>query len=126
MFQESAIAARTKNPSCVITHGDSGGNVIVLSRDDIYLIDWDEVLLSPAERDTWVLEDISNFLEGYKKVFPDYRPDTEIKSFYILKYYFQSMAQYFAEIIAPEKQHSYRLENLRLLKENLIEGWIKP
>lgn len=37
-----------------ITHGDAGGNFFV-GKDKNYLIDWDDVLLAPIERDAWVM-----------------------------------------------------------------------
>lgn len=37
-----------------LTHGDAGGNFYV-SGDRHFLIDWDDVLLAPPERDAWVM-----------------------------------------------------------------------
>lgn len=37
-----------------ITHGDAGGNFLVNGRQ-FYIIDWDEVMYSPLERDAWVM-----------------------------------------------------------------------
>ncbi len=37
-----------------ITHGDAGGNFMV-NGDSHFLIDWDDVLLTPPERDAWVM-----------------------------------------------------------------------
>lgn len=37
-----------------ITHGDAGGNFFV-SADKYYLVDWDDALLAPPERDAWVM-----------------------------------------------------------------------
>ena len=36
----------------VITHGDAGGNVLVCG-DDYRIVDWDDPLLAPPERDAW-------------------------------------------------------------------------
>jgi hypothetical protein len=38
----------------VITHGDAGGNFIV-SGDKYYIVDWDEPIFAPPERDAWVM-----------------------------------------------------------------------
>lgn len=35
-----------------ITHGDAGGNVLV-QNSNYYIVDWDEVMCSPPERDIW-------------------------------------------------------------------------
>lgn len=37
-----------------ITHGDAGGNLLV-GNDNYYIIDWDEVMYAPLERDAWVM-----------------------------------------------------------------------
>lgn len=37
-----------------ITHGDAGGNFFV-GNDKNYIIDWDEVMYAPLERDAWVM-----------------------------------------------------------------------
>lgn len=105
----------------VITHGDAGGNTLVKSADDIYLIDWDGLLWAPAERDIWV--PTHNFMEGYRKQRPDFTVNTISRDYYTVIYYFRSMAQYFAEIIS-NKNNSHREQNLKELKENLLEGWM--
>jgi fructosamine-3-kinase len=107
----------------VITHGDAGGNTLVKAQHDIYIIDWDGILLSPAERDTWV--PTHDFLEGYRRVNDDFVPNPTATAFYTLMYYFRSMAQYFGEIIS-EKPEAYRRDNLRQLEYELYEGWMVP
>jgi hypothetical protein len=36
-----------------ITHGDAGGNIIVGGNGTFYLVDWDNPVLAPPERDAW-------------------------------------------------------------------------
>lgn len=38
----------------VITHGDAGGNLIV-NGDKYFIVDWDNPILAPPERDAWVM-----------------------------------------------------------------------
>jgi len=40
--------------SFFVTHGDAGGNLIQ-NGDKSYLVDWDEAMLAPSERDAWVM-----------------------------------------------------------------------
>lgn len=42
------------NQKLYITHGDAGGNFMQSSQDN-YIIDWDEVMYAPIERDAWVM-----------------------------------------------------------------------
>lgn len=106
----------------VITHGDAGGNTLVKSPNDLYIIDWDSILLAPAERDTWIPS--SKFFVGYNKVVPTFTPNKVSTDFYTFMYYFRSMAQYFDEIIS-EKTDEHRLENLHAIEHDFLEGWIK-
>ena len=50
------FAARCQSDTAgfVITHGDAGGNFIV-SGDRHYIVDWDNPVLAPPERDAWVM-----------------------------------------------------------------------
>jgi thiamine kinase-like enzyme len=47
-----AKRCRTDFDHFYITHGDAGGNIIV-SEDKFYIVDWDETMLAPPERDAW-------------------------------------------------------------------------
>ncbi len=53
-----------KKEACklVITHGDAPGNVLVKAVDDLYIIDWDEVMLTAAERDFWMMDHVPEFM----------------------------------------------------------------
>ena len=83
----------------VITHGDAPGNVLVRSSEDIYLIDWDNVLLAPPERDMWIMDHFPEFLDGYQSARHHYAASANMRSFFIYKYYFSAMIYYFAEIL---------------------------
>ena len=41
-------------PDFYLTHGDAGGNLLV-SNDRFFIVDWDEVMYAPLERDAWVM-----------------------------------------------------------------------
>jgi len=45
---------RVDNTGFVITHGDAGGNFMV-SGDKYFIVDWDNPILAPPERDAWVM-----------------------------------------------------------------------
>ncbi len=49
----SVICDKNK-PNFYITHGDAGGNFFVGNNKN-YIIDWDEVMYAPIERDAWVM-----------------------------------------------------------------------
>jgi hypothetical protein len=107
----------------VITHGDAPGNILVNAPDDIYIIDWDDIVLAPAERDLWIMDHLEGFVDGYKSARPGYVANGNIRGFFIYKYYFSSMMHYFFEIFKNEAA-AYRIKHVRDLDENLITGWM--
>lgn len=53
-LQYFAGLCREDTSGFYITHGDAGGNFLV-SGDRYFLVDWDDALLAPPERDAWVV-----------------------------------------------------------------------
>lgn len=49
-----AVRARDAGQKLFLTHGDAGGNFYV-GNDRNYILDWDEVMYAPLERDAWVM-----------------------------------------------------------------------
>jgi hypothetical protein len=109
----------------VITHGDAPGNVLVKSFEDIYLIDWDEILLAPPERDLWIMDHSQAFLDGYRSGRPDHVASASMRGYYIYKYFFRSMTFYFSEIFG-DFEREYRLSHVRQLDDDLLAGWMLP
>ena len=107
----------------VLTHGDAGGNVLVKSPTDIYIVDWDEILLAPKERDLWVLKHEPGFLEGYRSVLPGAEVNEQARRFCILNQYFYYLLHYFGEQFGerPEEHKWAMLEELA----GFFDGWTK-
>lgn len=110
----------------VITHGDMPTNVLVKSPDDIYIIDWDELRLAPAERDLWMVDERPEFMAGYKSIRPDFIVSRNRRSFCILQYYFERMIYYFSEILNESTDPGSRIERIKKLAEGRMAGWILP
>ena len=49
-----ASLCQTDKSNFYITHGDAGGNFLA-GKDRNYIVDWDEVMYAPLERDAWVM-----------------------------------------------------------------------
>ncbi|MDR2505791.1 MAG: aminoglycoside phosphotransferase family protein [Oscillospiraceae bacterium] len=49
-----------------ITHGDAGGNVII-SSDRFYLVDWDDPVIAPPERDAWFCMHWAWAMDGFNE-----------------------------------------------------------
>ena len=121
------LGSLAKSEPCdfVITHGDAPGNVLVKSADDLYIIDWDGILLAPPERDLWMVDHDPRFLEGYRSIQPDLTVSTTRRSFFICKSFFVYIVHILSEVLGHADE-TYRMSQIRNLKENVLEGWMAP
>ncbi len=126
IFLELCQACQKITFTPLITHGDISTNVLVKSPDNIYIIDWDELRLAPAERDIWMLDDRPGFMEGYKSIRPDFVVNKDMRGFCILKYYFERMMHYFSEILNESADSEDRMECINKLGQGRMAGWILP
>jgi spectinomycin phosphotransferase len=118
-----------KKIELVITHGDAPGNIIHNDKGELFLIDWDDLLLAPRERDTWF--NISNknqatkFMRHYSKIFPKYKPDKELIDFYILRRFFSDFEEPVSKILSTDTSEKEKEINFNLLVEDCL-GWLRP
>jgi len=77
-FLRIAEKCRKQKWHMVITHGDAPGNILVKSPKDFYIIDWDDILLAPAERDLWFLAEKEKFMDGYKSISPKFQMNKDV------------------------------------------------
>jgi Ser/Thr protein kinase RdoA (MazF antagonist) len=80
-----------------ITHGDAGGNFFV-SKNKNYIVDWDEVMYAPLERDAWVMgcRDWARklFNETLKENNIKYKLRSERLAFYCYHMYFLYLGEF--------------------------------
>lgn len=126
LFQRLCKLCKEEADTRVLTHGDAATNVLVKSSDDIYIIDWDEMRLAPAERDLWMSDERPGFMEGYKSIRPDFSVNKNMRSFCILQYYFESMLYKFAEILKETADSDSRLKWVQKLAQGRMAGWRLP
>jgi spectinomycin phosphotransferase len=123
-FKATCAACREADLDFVITHGDAAGNVRVATEGTIFVVDWDEILLAPPERDTWFLVQEPAFLAGYRRLIPDYAPKPLAYRFYVYNRYFEDLLGYVLEILGDESDE-HRAWNLAEL-HNTCVGWLRP
>ena len=99
-----ALAARP-NLAMVITHNDAAGNVMIRTDGRLCLVDWDELLLAPPERDTWrhLVDPVraAAFLTCYRRTVPDHEPDVDAVRHYLLTWYFEEIEGLISPIVEP-------------------------
>lgn len=108
----------------VITHGDAGGNVMVATDGDLSIIDWDEILLAPPERDVWFFEQVEDFMRGYRVHNPTYQINLVYRDFCTLNQYFWYIFYYFEIFLANKDEQ----ETLKMVEgfDGYFDDWIKP
>lgn len=126
IFLDVCNLCKNDTPNLVLTHGDVYTNILVKSPYDIYIIDWDELRLAPAERDLWMHDEVTELLEGYKIVIPNFVINKNMRSFCILQYYFERMNYYFSDILNESLDDEFRLLRIKKLGQNRMAGWILP
>jgi spectinomycin phosphotransferase len=105
----------------VITHGDAPGNVLVNTGGEISIIDWDNLLLAPIERDLW----FHRFDHTLKSVYPNYQVNELVYTYYVLKRYFEDFAEYLAEIYKPDATVEHVEKTIEDIKHDIFE-WLQP
>jgi len=124
LFKKLQAQYHPAQETMVITHGDAGGNVMMTSPDKIAIIDWDEILLAPPERDVWFFENIEPFMQGYRVHNPGFQINAANRDFCILNQYFWYMFYYF-EIFLANKDEKETLDMIEGF-DGYFEDWIKP
>jgi len=111
----------------ILTHGDAPGNILVNSPTDFYIVDWDDILFAPSERDLWFLLDKQDFIRGYQSVRHDYEVNELSARYYLFSRYFNDLIEYWAEIFG-EFSDSHKKSNFEQMKKELFEdeGWLYP
>ncbi|HGP3646857.1 TPA: aminoglycoside O-phosphotransferase APH(9)-Ia [Legionella pneumophila] len=108
----------------VLCHSDvHAGNVLVVNEESIYIIDWDEPMLAPKERDLMFIgggignvwnkhHEIDNFYEGYGKT----NVDKIILSYYRHERIVEDIAVYGQDLLSRDQNDESRLESFKHFK----------
>jgi spectinomycin phosphotransferase len=129
----TAFARNADALDMVITHGDAPRNVIEAPDETLYLIDWDDLLLAPRERDLWFhlgkvggeyYADSETLLKVYRQTFPDYQINWHAYDYYLLLRYFEDLEFLILNIIAEDSTDETRRSNFRWLRESAF-GWLR-
>ncbi|CEG56890.1 aminoglycoside O-phosphotransferase APH(9)-Ia [Legionella fallonii] len=108
----------------VLCHSDiHAGNVLVVNEESIYIIDWDEPMLAPKERDLMFIgggvcgvwnkpHEIHYFYEGYDQT----NVDKTILSYYRHERIVEDIAEYGQDLLSRNQNDESRLESFKHFK----------
>ncbi len=119
--EELAVIAQSQNAKFVLCHADiHAGNVLISQGDEIYIVDWDDPMLAPKERDlmfigggvanVWnVPHEQTLFYKGYGKTKINY----SLLAYYRCERIVEDMAIYLRQILLTSDGGTDRLQTYK-------------
>jgi hypothetical protein len=120
-FDEIARGCRAAGLESVVTHGDWPFNLLQTADGTTHLVDWDELLLAPAERDTWFAGVDPGFWRGYLAGRPDHARSELATAFYVHNRYFEELAAITRDVLDDDVP-ARRAASLALLDNGWMAG----
>jgi len=99
-FKKLSYILKNQSFKMYLTHGDAFGNIIK-DKNDLYIIDWDDLLLAPLERDIWFFYEDESIVNLYKETFLNFYIDKDLFLYYIYKRFFEDLLG-FLELLYKE------------------------
>lgn len=106
----------------VFCNTDPGGDNIIISNNECFLVDWDGAIFAPAEHDIWFYLENKDFFEEYKRNYPEIQVFKENITYYMYFRIFEDLTDWIYRIMY-EKQSDEENEKdlLDLQTDCLIE-----
>lgn len=113
---------RNKNLDFVICHGEPHiWNTMVDKNGQVFLIDWDDSLLAPKEKDLNMIKDDPKKLEGYKSVTGNMEINQEVVRYYNWEWNISEIDAWSNQILNSNFNEKQNQHDLELLIEVLRE-----
>jgi len=109
----------------VICHGDpTPGNLIISAAEQLRLVDWDDAILAPKEKDLsfWLDDQSGAFLAGYDAIAKDVRVEEQVVTFYHRLWTISQIADLGGTILFSDRDDVENKHDLKLLRREL--RWI--
>jgi spectinomycin phosphotransferase len=104
---------RSKKNFC-ITHGDALGNTVVDKSGELWIVDWDDIMLAPKERDLWSIY-------GWKKSY-----DQLYYSYYLYQRFFDDLIDWLKGVFESDLSQKEKNEQMINCKKDCFEEWLIP
>lgn len=87
VLEELGNKLRNENIDFVICHGEPHRwNTMVNDKGEVFLIDWDDSIFAPKEKDLTMIKDDPVKLDGYKSIVGDFNMNQEVIHYYDLEW----------------------------------------
>ncbi len=107
-----------------ITHGDAGGNIIT-NRDRFYLVDWDDPILAPPERDAWFCLYWDWAMEAFNKALRQNGIDYALRPERLAYYCYHTFFWYLTEHLQTYFEIGNQGGNVCEKLVDYFNGWIE-
>ena len=124
-----ALALQARSPEFVLCHSDiHAGNILIDANDNLYIVDWDNPILAPKERDLMFIgggqgfaghtaqEEETLFYEGYGQA----QIDPIALAYYRYERIIQDIAIYCQQLFLTNEGGEDREQSLRYLTSNFL------
>lgn len=115
---------RTNTSPFFITHGDAGGNIIV-NGEKFTIVDWDDPILAPPERDAWFCLHWDWAADAFHKALRENGIEYTLSSEQLVYYCYHSFFWYLTEYLATYFEIGNRGGDMHEELSNYFSGWIK-
>lgn len=125
----ATAASRKVQAPYYLTHSDYTNNVLVAPSGDQYLIDFDEAMFGPLERDGFLSiapEDEAAALwhDVMRETIPDYSVNTDFIRYYLFERFMVDLATFLRESVQhPDAVHRAKLVDST---RDYLVGWLLP
>ena len=129
--QQLARALQARPPQLIVCHADiHAGNLLIEQSGALYIVDWDEVILAPKERDLMYIggglmasglapeAEEALFYQGYG----DVQLNRSALAYYRYERIVQDIAAYCEQLLSSNEGGDDREQSLRAVKSNFSPG----
>ena len=113
------------NNNFYLTHGDMPGNLVKDKNNKLHIIDWDDILLAPIERDFWFYMDSEENIRKITGIFNNHEIKWDFNKDYYLYYLF---TRFFEDLYGYMEMDSISMtgrKNAQLIKTEVFD-WLMP
>lgn len=122
-LDELSVQLQKRNLKMVLCHTDIHNWNLMMSGEDLILIDWEGLKLAPAEADFMYLAQqpyYGIFLNVYQQMHKDFKIDAQALQFYQIRRRLEDIWEFTEQLTFDKQNGDDRVETLKLLKKELI------
>jgi spectinomycin phosphotransferase len=123
---ELGTVARQINPPLVLVHTDMhGGNLIRTPKGDLIVVDWEGIMLAPAEFDLFMFmsDGFDSMLNEYLRAARIARLYPELFAYYFYRRNLEDIAYFFLSILCENTTDEQDRVDLGYLQQDCLDGW---